>query len=178
MSATAKSCIAGLLEHIGAITAVANPLVNSYKRLVSGSEAPVHVAWASRNRSPLIRVPATRGEDTRIELRSPDPACNPYLTLAAILAAGMDGIRRGLTPPAPVEGNINHMSQTERDTLGIGSLPASLIDAVGALKADQLILDALGPHIAAKFIQAKTREWEEYRDTVHQWELDKYLRTY
>ena len=178
ISPTAKQFIAGVFSHIGAITALANPLVNSYKRLVSGAEAPLYIAWASQNSSPLIRVPAHSGADTCIELRSPDPACNPYLAIAAILAAGIDGIRRGLTPPPGAQGNIMAMTDEQRAALGIGSLPTSLYEAVKALRRDELILDLIGGHIAEKYIDAKTLEWERYSNTVHQWELDQYLRAY
>ena len=178
LSAEANAFAAGIMEHIAAITALANPLVNSYKRLVPGYEAPVYVSWAARNRSPLIRVPAGHGESTRLELRSPDPTCNPYLTFAAILAAGMDGIRRGLTPPPMVESNIYELSPAELAAQGIRCLPASLSEALDALEADKLITDALGSHAATNYIKAKRLEWEEYASAVHQWEADRYLTRY
>lgn len=175
LSAVARSFIAGLMAHAPAITAVTNPLVNSYKRLVPGYEAPVHIAWATRNRSPLIRIPAIRGEATRVELRSPDPSCNPYLAFAVILEAGLDGIRRGLVPPPPVEGNVYDMSEEALEKAGIATLPQSLAEALDALEADPLILGVLGEHAAEKYIAAKRKEWDSYRTAVHQWELDRYL---
>jgi len=167
--------IAGLLEHSPAYTAICNPLVNSYKRLVPGYEAPVYIAWSERNRSPLVRIPARRGRSTRIELRSPDPSCNPYLAMAVTLAAGLDGIKRGLTPPPPVNRNIYNMSPAERAAEGIGSLPTSLRDALRELEHDDVIREALGEHIFTNFMEAKLIEWDIYRSQVHQWELDQYL---
>ena len=167
--------IAGLLEHAKAFTAVCNPLVNSYKRLVPGYEAPVYIAWSEKNRSPLIRIPARRGNSTRLELRSPDPSCNPYLALAVTLAAGLDGIKQGLTPPPSVNRNVYTMTAEERQAEGIGVLPYSLRDALRELEADDVIRDALGPHIFHNFMEAKLIEWDIYRTQVHQWELDQYL---
>ncbi|GAB6876282.1 type I glutamate--ammonia ligase [Thermaerobacter litoralis] len=178
LSDVCKHYIAGIVEHARAITAVTNPLVNSYKRLVPGYEAPVYVAWSYRNRSPMIRIPAKRGLSTRIELRSPDPACNPYLALAVILKAGLDGIKRRLTPPDPVEGNIYHMPQAERDELGIASLPGSLAEAIQALEQDPLILEALGSHVASRYLEAKKIEWDVYRTQISPWELQEYLAKY
>jgi glutamine synthetase len=175
LSADALGYIAGIMSHIRGMTAITNPLVNSYKRLVPGYEAPVYIAWATRNRSPLIRIPASRGSGTRIELRNPDPACNPYLALACMLSAGLDGIQKKLTPPPSVECNIYHMTDEERRAAGIGSLPESLFDAIGAMTADELIMDTLGPHIAEYFVTAKLREWNEYRIQVHPWEIEHYL---
>ncbi|HYG60139.1 MAG TPA: type I glutamate--ammonia ligase [Symbiobacteriaceae bacterium] len=167
--------IAGLLAHAKAFTAVCNPLVNSYKRLVPGYEAPVHLAWSERNRSPLIRIPARRGKSTRLELRSPDPSCNPYLALAAVLAAGLDGIKNKMQAPAPVNRNVYLMSPEERMAEGIEMLPGNLREALRELEADDVIRDALGPHILGNFIEAKMIEWDIYRTQVHQWELDQYL---
>lgn len=167
--------IAGLLEHAKAYTAICNPLVNSYKRLVPGYEAPVYIAWSEKNRSPLVRIPARRGNSTRLELRSPDPSCNPYLALAVTLAAGLDGIKRGLTPPPSVNRNVYTMTTEERLAEGIGVLPYSLRDALRELEADDVIRDALGPHIFHNFMEAKLIEWDIYRTQVHQWELDQYL---
>ncbi|EKP94200.1 type I glutamate--ammonia ligase [Thermaerobacter subterraneus] len=178
LSEVCKQYIAGIMEHARAITAVTNPLVNSYKRLVPGYEAPVYVAWSYRNRSPMIRIPAKRGLSTRIELRSPDPSCNPYLALAVILKAGLDGIKRRLTPPDPVEGNIYHMPQAERDELGIASLPGSLAEAIQALEQDPLILEALGSHVASRYLEAKKIEWDVYRTQISPWELQEYLAKY
>jgi len=178
LSTVCKQYIAGIMEHARAITAVTNPLVNSYKRLVPGYEAPVYVAWSYRNRSPMIRIPAKRGLSTRIELRSPDPSCNPYLALAVILKAGLDGIKRGLTPPDPVEGNIYHMTPAEREELGIASLPGSLAEAIEALEQDPVILEALGPHVASRYLEAKKIEWDVYRTQISPWELQEYLAKY
>ena len=178
LSPIAYQFLAGQLAHISAITAVTNPLINSYKRLASGYEAPRYVAWSARNRSPLVRVPSSRGPSTRIELRSPDPSCNPYLALAVCLAAGLDGIRRQLTPPPAVDGNIFAMTDQEREAAGIGHLPETLADAIRALKADQLICDTLGSHITERYIDAKLKDWDEYRTYVSDWERKKYLITY
>ncbi|HOQ75028.1 MAG TPA: type I glutamate--ammonia ligase [Thermoclostridium sp.] len=178
LSREAYSFMAGIMEHIRAITAIANPVVNSYKRLVPGYEAPVYITWATKNRSPLIRIPSAQGEATRIELRSPDPSCNPYITFAVILAAGLDGIRRGLTPPAPIERNIYQLSEEERRAAGIRTLPESLYDALAALQEDRLITDTLGSHATSRFIQAKLEEWNEYKNQVHPWEIQEYLANY
>ena len=178
LSATAYSFIAGVLEHACAMTAVTNPLVNSYKRLVSGYEAPVYVAWSASNRSPLIRVPASRGVGTRIELRNPDPSANPYLTLALCLAAGLDGIRRGLKPPCSTDENIFELTEDEREARGIESLPSDLKQAVRAFKKDPLMRETLGDHIFNKYVEHKTDEWNEYKIRVTQWELDRYLERY
>lgn len=178
LSATAYSYIAGIMEHIRGFAAVTNPLVNSYKRLVPGYEAPVYIAWATRNRSPLIRIPAARGAATRVELRSPDPSTNPYLALACMLAAGLDGIRRGLVPPAPTERNIFAMSPAERDAAGIGSLPGSLLEAVEAMKGSDLVRKTLGDAMMEKYLSAKTREYMDYTTRVHGWEIDSYLGVY
>jgi glutamine synthetase len=178
LSALAKSFMAGLLEHSRGMSAVVNPLVNSYKRLVPGYEAPCYMAWSSRNRSPLIRIPASRGENTRIELRNPDPACNPYLALALILAAGLDGIRRGMVPPPAVDVNIYQLSAAERAAKGIGSLPADLAEALDEMEKDSLTLAVLGPHIAKKYVSAKRQEWDSYRCAISQWEIDEYLRKF
>lgn len=178
LSEVAMYYIAGLLAHAPAITAVCNPLVNSYKRLVPGYEAPVYIAWSERNRSPLVRIPAKRGLSTRLEFRSPDPSCNPYLALAVCLAAGLDGIRRRLEPPAPVNRNMYRMTDEEREELGVMPLPGNLASALRALKADEVIQDALGPHILAHFLEAKEIEWDVYRSQVHQWELDQYLQIF
>ncbi len=173
-----KDClyyIGGLMKHIPAITAIINPTVNSYKRLVSGYEAPVYVAWSYRNRSPLIRVPAKRGQSTRIELRSPDPSCNPYLALAVCLKAGLDGIKNKIEPPSPCDRNIYELTPEERDELGIAILPESLNDATYQLSIDPVIIDALGQHVIQRFMEAKRIEWDNYRQHVHPWELEQYL---
>ncbi|MFZ5590501.1 MAG: type I glutamate--ammonia ligase [Bacillota bacterium] len=175
LSQEALCYIGGLMRHIPAITAITNPTVNSYKRLVSGYEAPVYVAWSARNRSPLIRVPAKRGQSTRIELRSPDPSCNPYLALAVCLRAGLDGIKNRIMPPPPCDRNIYEMTAAEREELGIGSLPADLDQAMRALEQDEVVRDALGPHVYERFMAAKRIEWDRYRIQVHPWEIEEYL---
>lgn len=175
LSQECKYYVGGLIEHIKAVTAIANPTINSYKRLVSGFEAPVYIAWSGRNRSPLIRIPAKRGLSTRIELRSPDPSCNPYLALAVCLKAGLDGIKNKIAPPAQCNRNIYEMTAAEREQLGIGSLPESLRHAVLELKKDTVIRDALGEHVFNRFIEAKKIEWDRYRIQVHPWEIDEYL---
>ncbi|HEX9735002.1 MAG TPA: glutamine synthetase family protein [Thermoanaerobaculia bacterium] len=178
LSSTALSYIAGLLDHSAAMVAITNPLINSYKRLVPGFEAPTNVAWSERNRSPLVRVPARRGMSTRCELRLPDPACNPYLALAVMLAAGLDGIERGLDPGEPVNENIFAMSERRKRRLKIRQLPASLADALDHLERDKVILDALGDHVAQHYVQAKRQEWLEFIAHVHPWEQERYLAEY
>jgi glutamine synthetase len=178
LSSVAMHYLGGLLSHVRGLTAITNPIVNSYKRLVPGYEAPVYIAWSPRNRSPLVRVPARRGQGTSLEFRSPDPACNPYLAFAANLKAGLEGIKNGINPPAPVDQNIFEMSEQELQNRGIGCLPGTLGDALEELKKDRLIQEALGPHIFEKFVVAKTLEWNEYRIQVHPWEHDMYLNKY
>lgn len=178
LSPEALSFIAGLMEHIKGMTAILNPLVNSYKRLVPGQEAPVHIAWSAHNRSPLIRVPSAEGHSKRIELRSADPSANPYLALAVALAAGLDGIKRGLTPPPPVDGNIYKLDTNERKERCIDSLPSSLAEALIEMKKDPFILEVLGEHVVEKYIEAKEYEWAEYSTRVSQWEVDHYLAKY
>ncbi len=172
LSTLALQFIAGLLEHARGLSALANPLVNSYKRLLSGQEAPRYLTWSASNRSALVRIPAPRGQGTRVELRSPDPACNPYLTFAACLAAGLDGVCRELTPPPAAAENVYALSQKKLSKLR--SLPASLEEALEALEADRVVLEALGPY-AAQYLEGKRREWEDYRTQVSRWELDRYL---
>lgn len=178
LSAEAKYFIGGLVKHARGLACITNPLVNSYKRLVPGYEAPVYVAWSPRNRSPLIRIPAKRGLSTRVEMRNPDPSCNPYLVLSGMLAAGLDGIRNQIQPPPPTNRNIYEMTAAERDQEGIASLPGSLQEAIQELGKDEVIKEALGEHILTKYVEAKEAEWDEYRTKVHQWELDKYLASY
>jgi glutamine synthetase len=178
LSDTAYAYIAGLMDHLPAITAIANPTVNSYKRLVPGYEAPVYVAWSPGNRSAAIRIPAKRGRSTRAEVRTPDPSANPYLTFAVMLAAGLDGIRRGLTPPAPVNTNIYHLTDAEQADLGIASLPHNLEDALTLLEADDVLRAALGEHIFDAYLQEKWAEWREYRAQVHKWEIDRYMESF
>ena len=178
LSKVCLSYIAGLLEHAPAFTAITNPTVNSYKRLVPGYEAPVYIAWSQRNRSPLVRIPSRRGVGTRVELRSPDPSCNPYLALAVMLKAGLDGIKRNLTPPEPEDRNIYAMTPEERLQHNIKSLPGSLEEALKELEKDPVILEALGEHIWDRFREAKTIEWNLYRTQVHKWEIDRYLANF
>lgn len=167
--------IGGIMKHIRAITVIANPIVNSYKRLASGYEAPQYIAWSAKNRSMLIRVPATRGLNTRIELRSPDSAANPYLVLALCLAAGMDGIQNRIMPPEAVEENMDRMGEEERKRRGIESLPMNLSEAVGALKQDCLMQEVLGAHLCSKLIRQKEEEWKTYQMQVSEWEIGQYL---
>ena len=178
LSKVARGYIAGILDHARAFVAVTNPLVNSYKRLVPGYEAPVNVAWSEKNRSPLVRVPARRGVGTRCEVRMPDPACNPYLAFAVMLAAGLDGIERGLDCGEPVNHNIFEMSEREKRRLRIKQLPASLAEAVDNLERDAVICAALGDHILTDFVRAKREEWHRYISIVHGWERDQYLEKY
>lgn len=178
LSEAATQFIAGIIKHAHSFTAVTNPTVNSYKRLVPGYEAPCYVAWSARNRSPLIRIPASRGLSTRIEVRSVDPAANPYLAMAVLLKAGLDGIKNKLTPPAPVDRNIYVMSKEERVEAGIADLPATLALALENLKSDEVITSALGEHILEHFVEAKEIEWDMFRTQVHQWERDQYMTMY
>lgn len=178
LSREAYYFIGGIMKHIRGMAAITNQLVNSYKRLVPGYAAPVYIAWSTTNRTPLIRIPADRGGNTRIELRSPDSAANPYLTLAVCLKAGLDGIAGKIEPPPSVDCNIYTMTEEERRALGIENLPGTLIEAVEELKKDPFILDVLGEHVAKKYIAAKEKEWQEYRAFVSQWEIQKYLYRY
>ncbi|QCC59841.1 type I glutamate--ammonia ligase [Natrinema thermotolerans] len=179
LSETAQSFIAGILEHAPAITAVSNPTVNSYKRLVPGYEAPVYVAWSDRNRSALIRKPAARvPAASRIEARFPDPSCNPYLALAALISAGLDGIERDLECPDPIRENIYEFDEAKREEYGIDTLPTNLGEAVEALEEDEVIYETLGDHVGPKFVEAKSQEFEDYLVDVSQWEIDRYLETF
>ncbi|GEO26568.1 glutamine synthetase [Alicyclobacillus acidoterrestris] len=178
LSPMGTAFIAGLLFHAPAITAISNPLVNSYKRLIPGYEAPAYAFWSTKHRMPFVRVPTTLDDSTQIELRSPDAACNPYLTFAAILKAGLDGIRSELQPPRPVDSSVTSMSEDERFQHQIVPLPTNLEAAIHALEEDEMIQDALGLHAFSHYIQAKLLEWEQYRATVHPWELDNYLAHY
>ncbi len=178
LSVIAKQYLAGILAHARGFTAVTNPIINSYKRLVPGYEAPCHIAWSGRNRSPLVRVPASRGVGTRIEVRSPDPATNPYLAIAVMLRAGLDGIERKLVPPNPINRNIYVMNEMERVRAGIHSLPDNLREALEELANDDVIRDALGEHAYAHFYEAKMIEWDMFRTAVHPWEREQYLSIY
>jgi glutamine synthetase len=170
--------IGGLLRHARGFCAVTNPLINSYKRLVPGYEAPTNIAWSERNRSPLVRVPAARGMATRVELRMPDPSCNPYLAFAVMLRSGLDGIDRKIDPGPPVNKNIYKMSHRERRHLKIDELPGNLSEALDELEDDDLIKDTLGEHILAHFVEAKREEWFDYIKQVSPWEIDRYLKVY
>ena len=178
LSREAYAFIAGLLAHVRGFTAVTNPLVNSYKRLVSGHEAPRYVAWSESNRSALIRIPAHRGQGTRVELRSPDPTCNPYLALAVTLAAGLDGIERFMTPPSEVREDLNAMDEAVRRGKGVESLPRDLNEALELMRRDQLVMDTLGEHVAQAYLRTKQAEWEEYNTHVSAWETGKYMIAY
>lgn len=178
LSQAALNFVAGLLEHAPGMTAVLAPLVNSYKRLVPGFEAPVYISWGQANRSALVRVPRIskgRTQSTRIELRCADPSANPYLAFAVMLQSGLDGIKRGLTPPPPAEEDLYHIDPRSRS---FSTVPGSLAEALEELKRDEVVQRALGPHIYERFIEAKQLEWDEYRLYVSQWELDRYLPIY
>ena len=178
LSKDAYYFIGGLMKNIKDITALTNPTVNSYKRLVPGYEAPVYIAWSGKNRSPLIRIPAARGDSTRVELRNPDPSCNPYLALAGILNAGIDGIENKIEPPKPVNKNIYEMSEKERKKNKIYSLPADLNEAISIMKKSKFVKETLGEHVFEKYIEAKQSEWESYSTKVTKWELEEYLTKY
>ena len=167
--------IGGLMKHMKGITAITNPLVNSYKRLVPGYEAPVYIAWSGTNRSPLIRIPASRGENTRVELRSPDPTANPYLAIALCLAPGLDGIKNQVQPPASVNQNIYEMSTAHKKAADIHTLPTNLQDALRELEKDDFIMQVLGEKTAETYIHAKRAEWQQYTQQVAAWELEQYL---
>ena len=178
LSETAYQFIAGILEHVKGITAIANPLINSYKRLVPGYEAPVYIAWSATNRSPLIRIPASEGEGTRAELRSPDPTANPYLVLAVCLSAGLDGIRRKLKIPKAVNRNIYDMADSERINAGIDNLPENLMEAGIELANDEYLKKTLGTHITRVYLDNIKKEWREYSTQVTDWEIKQYLYKY
>jgi glutamine synthetase len=178
LSDIAKYYVGGILEHVKSFLAVTNPLVNSFKRLVPGYEAPVNIGWSERNRSPLVRIPAKRGHSTRIEVRVPDPSCNPYLALAVMLAAGLDGIENKITPPPQVNKNIFTMSQREKKRLRIEALPSNLLRAVEIMEKSKLMRETLDDHVFFHFINAKKDEWNKYISQVHKWELDSYLELY
>jgi glutamine synthetase len=178
LSKTALQFIAGLLEHADEMVAITNPLVNSFKRLTPGYEAPTNVAWSASNRSAMIRVPAKRGQSTRCELRIPDPSCNPYLAFTVMLAAGMSGMAQNLTPPPPIQRNIYQMSVRDRRKHKVKELPGTLREALQIMKRSRVVKNALGEHIFDHFIDAKSLEFDKYRETVHQWELEQYLAEY
>ncbi|MFB1049488.1 type I glutamate--ammonia ligase [Paraliobacillus sp. JSM ZJ581] len=178
LSETAYQFIAGIMKHALHFTAITNPTVNSYKRLVPGYEAPCYVAWSGLNRSPLIRVPSSRGLSTRIEVRSVDPAANPYMALSVLLASGLDGIKNKLTPPEPIDRNIYVMNKEEREANGVKDLPATLYHAIQLLKEDKIVSDALGEHLYEHFIESKEIEWDMFRTQVHPWEREQYMKAY
>ncbi|QAS50914.1 type I glutamate--ammonia ligase [Halobacillus litoralis] len=178
LSEVAYQFTAGIIKHATNFTAVTNPTVNSYKRLVPGYEAPCYVAWSGQNRSPLVRVPTSRGLSTRIEVRSVDPAANPYMAMAVLLAAGLDGVENKLEAPAPVDRNIYVMDKKEREAHGVKDLPATLYDALEELQQDPIMVEALGEHLFEHFIEAKEIEWDMFRTQVHPWEREQYLQTY
>jgi len=175
LSDTARAYMGGILKHARCFAAITNPSVNSYKRLVPGYEAPVNIAWSGANRSCLVRVPAKRGASTRIEVRNPDPTCNPYLAMAVMLVAGLDGVKNKIEPPPAVDRNIYKMEEQERVDLGIGSLPGNLLEALNELDKSELIKEALGDHIYEKFRTGKMVEWNEYNIQVTPWEVSSYL---
>ena len=176
LSKTAHEFIAGLLKHAKAYTAICNPTVNSYKRLTPGFEAPVHIAWSASNRTPLVRVPTSRGMSTRVELRSVDPSANPYLALAVLLKAGLSGIQENKVVADPIGKNIYQMSSTELGEQDIERLPATLYEAVSHLKKDTLMREAMGEHMYNNFITIRTQEWIEYNEQVSPWEQKKYFK--
>jgi glutamine synthetase len=178
LSPTGKAFIAGQLKHAREISSIFAQWVNSYKRLVPGYEAPVYVAWSRRNRSALIRIPLYKPgseQATRAEIRCPDPACNPYLTFAALLHAGLEGIEQGYELPEPMETNLYHLTPEQRRERGIVSLPETLGEAIDALADSELARKALGPHIFDRYVELKRKEWDEYRVQLTGWELERYL---
>lgn len=178
LSKTAYHFIAGILEHATNFTAITNPIVNSYKRLVPGFEAPSYVAWSSSNRSPLLRIPTSRGISTRVEVRSVDPASNPYLALSVLLGAGLDGIENQKEPPEAVDRNIYDMNKKERIENGVKELPTTLKEALDELEKDPVIIHSLGEHLFKHFIETKSVEWKMFNNTVHPWEREQYLTSY
>ncbi len=178
LSDTARHFIAGLLAHIDGITRIANPTINSYKRIIPGYEAPVYIGWSAMNRSALIRVPSPRGKSTRAELRSPDPTCNPYLTFAAMLAAGMEGVKNKMEPPESIDTNIFRMSAAEREAAGIRCLPWNLMESDKALRNDALLCGVLGKHVVSQMQRIAELEWGEFSKAITDWEIKRYLATY
>ena len=178
LSKEAYHFIAGILKHINGMSVITNPLVNSYKRLVPGFEAPVFVAWSNKNRTPLIRIPVSKSDGKRVELRSPDTACNPYLALAVCIAAGLDGIKHELDCPSRVDTNLYELSEERRMELGIKKLPGTLKEAITEFEKDNFVQSVLGDYISTKYIEAKKKEWEEYSSKVSEWEIKEYLYKY
>jgi glutamine synthetase len=177
ISDTTKQFIAGVLKHIKAISCISNPLVNSYKRLIPGYEAPVYITWSGANRSSLIRIPSARGKSTRVELRSPDPSCNPYLTFAAILAAGLDGIKNKMDPGKMMDYNVFDLTKRERIEKGIETLPSTINESADYLEKDELLKETLGAHVHDNILRIARAEWDAYRIQVHDWEIQRYLNT-
>lgn len=175
LSKEAYYFIAGIMKHIKGMSLVLNPTVNSYKRLVPGFEAPVYISWSETNRTPLIRIPAARGQGTRVELRSPDPSCNPYLTLAVCLAAGLDGIKNKQECPKPINKNNYKITEEEVEELGIERLPRNLYQAVEEFKKDDFVRQILGKHISDEYAQLKLKEWQDYEERITDWEIEQYL---
>lgn len=178
LSKIAYNFIAGIMKHAKGFTCITNPLVNSYKRLTPGFEAPIYIAWSTRNRSPLLRIPAARGLGTRIELRNPDPSANPYLVLAVCLAAGLEGIKENLQPPDPVDSNVFNLTESERESMGIEDIPQNLAKAIVAMKKDTLIHKTLGEHAFSKYVLCKQEEWNKYKNIITEWEIKNYLGRY
>ena len=178
LSEKAYNFIAGIMEHIQGMAVVSNPTVNSYKRLVPGYEAPSYLVWSTSNRSCLVRIPAARGKGTRVELRCPDPTCNPYLEMALCLAAGLDGIKRGLKPAPAYDKNVFALSDEELAKNGIKCLPGSLEEAIKAAEADPFIKETLGSHVFNNYISGKKAEWDSYKTSVSQWEINRYMINY
>ncbi len=176
LSLVARQWLTGILKHSRAFCAITNPTVNSYKRLVPGYEAPCYVSWSEHNRSVMVRIPATRGKTTRTEIRSVDTSANPYLAMAVILASGLDGIEMNLPLVGPINENLFALTQQEREALGVKNLPDNLKEAIDLLKESSLMKETLGSHIFDKFIEYKTREWDEFRKTVTEWEIKKYIK--
>jgi glutamine synthetase len=177
ISDTTKQFIAGVLTHIKAISCISNPLVNSYKRLIPGYEAPVYITWSGANRSSLIRIPSARGKSTRVELRSPDPSCNPYLTFAAILAAGLDGIKNKIDPGKMMDYNVFDLTKQERVERGIETLPSTINESADYLEKNELLKETLGAHVHDNILRIARAEWDAYRTQVHDWEIQRYLNT-
>ncbi|MDI3485610.1 MAG: glutamine synthetase [Methanolobus sp.] len=177
ISDTTKQFIAGVLKHIKAISCISNPLVNSYKRLIPGYEAPVYITWSGANRSSLIRIPSARGKSTRVELRSPDPSCNPYLTFAAILAAGLDGIKNKIDPGKMMDYNVFDLTKQERVERGIETLPSTINESADYLEKNELLKETLGAHVHDNILRIARAEWDAYRTQVHDWEIQRYLNT-
>ena len=178
LSDVAHSFIAGVMAHVKGMAVFTNPVVNSYKRLVPGYEAPLYIVWSTSNRSSLVRIPASRGKGTRVELRNPDPSCNPYLAMALCLAAGLDGIKKNMKPADAIDFNVYDLNAQEREQAGIECLPASLEEAIADAKADAFIKETVGDHIFFNYIEGKQSEWDSYSKKVTPWEIDRYFVNY